>query len=152
MATAQTDKDGKYQIALGSELIMGNYAIYAMAPGYLRRGNASGPRGTRERGHGPGQTGEVGTAAKVEKDFVLNPADRVVRGVVKDRQGRPLPGAVVMAHPTGYQALPLCAVTDAKGRFSLEHVDSLGRSNCSLRFRAEIGSAAARSDLEKRKR
>ena len=32
VATAQTDKDGKYQIALGGVLIMGNYAISAMAP------------------------------------------------------------------------------------------------------------------------
>ena len=59
---------------------------------------------------------------------MLNPADRVVRGVVKDRQGQPIPGAIVMAHPTGYQAFPLCDVTDAKGRFSLEHVSSRARS------------------------
>ncbi len=126
VATAQTDKEGKYQIALGGVLIMGNYAISAMAPGYGTAGTQVVPADLGSEAMAPNRPDGIGPAAKVEKNFVLNPADRVVQGVVKDRQGLLLPGAVVMAHPAGYQAFPLCAVTDAKGRFSLEHVVNVG--------------------------
>ena len=126
VATAQTDEDGKYGASLGSVPIMGNYAIYAMAAGYCPAATQVLPADLGGESMAPGKPGKASTATKVEEDFVLNSADRVVRGVVKDRQGQPLAGAVVTANPMGDRALPLCAVTDANGRFFLDHIGSVG--------------------------
>ena len=116
LATARHDKDGKYQVSLAA-LVMGNYVISAMAPNYGAARTEVTAADLEVPAAPAGKSGTSAATAKAEKQFVLNPANRTVQGVVKDKQGRPLAGAIVMGHPTGYRPVPLCAVTDAKGHF-----------------------------------
>jgi len=107
VATAQTDKDGRYQMELAGTSL--NYAITAKAPGF---GLAETIVPQRNLVSGP---------AKVE-DLVLKAADRGIRGVVRDPQGRPLPGVIVLAKPMGGPPFRPSVVTDDKGQFALEHL------------------------------
>jgi hypothetical protein len=106
VATARTDKDGRYQIELTGTSI--NYAITAVAPGY-------GPTETLMP-----QDKLVQGMAKVE-DLMLRAADRKIRGAVQDPRGRPLPGVIVFAE-SGGQGFLASAVTDEKGQFTMEHL------------------------------
>ena len=105
MARARTDKAGRYQIELGWGL---PYVITAKAPGYS---TAEMVVPQHELVPGP---------AKV--NLILRTADRVIRGVAQDPQGKPLPGVIVWAKSESHTPFPGAAVTDDKGEFALEHL------------------------------
>ena len=74
-----------------------------------------GGRSPAEIQVGQGQLGQL-------KNLVLKKADRTVRGLVEDAEGKPVPGAVVGASvPGGSDPLGF-AVTDSQGRFVLEQL------------------------------
>jgi len=106
VAKARTDKDGRYQLEVAN--IMAQYAVSAHAPGF--------------------SVAEVvlnqsETAEGKERDLVLKAADRKLRGVVKDAEGKPVPGAIVTARATATRVYPGSAVTDSSGHFVLENLD-----------------------------
>jgi hypothetical protein len=107
--TTTTDKAGRYSLGLAGFTIT-SYAIVAKTPGY----NAAEARVD------PSDLLAGGTKAA---KLVLYPANRKVRGVVQDEAGRPVPGAVITAKRMDSLAYPGCVVSDAQGRFVLEHLD-----------------------------
>lgn len=108
----QTDKDGRYQMELAGPSAV-SYAIAVKAAGY-----------------GLAETlldsSELQSGAATAKDLVLRAADRVVRGLVRGEQGKPVPGAVVTARAGSGASYPGAAVTDQEGRFVLEQLDDAG--------------------------
>lgn len=57
------------------------------------------------------------------KDLALQAADRLVRGLVKDPEGKPLAGVIISAKSMGGPGFPNSTVTDAGGRFTLKHLN-----------------------------
>ena len=107
IATALTDKGGRYRIVLPTDM---GYFVSARAPdGGVAEIRLSQSKLVQERDK--------------MKDLNLKAANRAVRGVVNDRQGNPVAGAVVMARISGGMHFPSSAVTDDRGRFSLEHLN-----------------------------
>lgn len=107
VATARTDKDGRYQMELAAMSMA--YAISARAPGC---GVAEMVVPAHQLTQGQGRM----------KDLVFGAADRVVRGAVKDAQGRPVAGVIISAKPSGGAAFSASPVTDDKGQFILERL------------------------------
>jgi len=110
LATGKTDTGGRYRLAVPPGI---SYAIQVRAPGHSRA-----------------ETLVTNTEIALErkkvlaKDIVLRSADRVVRGVVRDAVGDPVPGAVVTATAGEGRAFPVAAITDAKGAFTMERLDA----------------------------
>lgn len=109
VATARTDKEGRYRMELAGT--SSSYAISARAASYSVTETL-----LNQSQLAPGR-GKV-------KNLVLKDADRVVRGVVNDAQGKPVPGAFVLARPLEGRDFPSCVVTDDKGQFALEGLNN----------------------------
>lgn len=107
VATARTNKDGRYQMDLA--VTATDYVIIAKAAG-CSPAEVAIPQ--RQFAEGKGKI----------KDLVLHRADRTIRGVVRDDQGKPVPGVIISAEPERGPKFPAVAVTDDKGRFTLEHL------------------------------
>ncbi len=106
IAEATSDERGRYRLELPGAMC---YALTARSPGRI-----------------PAETlvsdTDLARGEHTLKDLVLRPADRTVRGIVKDAQGRPVPGAVVSVGRPLYQTAASAVVTDARGLFILEHM------------------------------
>jgi protocatechuate 3,4-dioxygenase beta subunit len=142
VATTQTDKEGNYQLELPVPTIM-SYVISARAPGFtageivvapnelLRSRVMSEEVAGRQQKEAETMSvfldslSQLVSAQKTVrmKELVLKTADRKVRGVVKDGRGNPVPGAIITATASPHRRFPESAVTDEKGRFTLEHLD-----------------------------
>jgi len=109
VATARTDEEGRYHMELSGTSM--SYAISAKAPSFSVAETLV-PQHQLAQGRG-----------KV-KDLVLKTADRVVRGVVNDLQGKPVGGVIVSAKPTDGPEFSASAVTDDMGQFALEHLNN----------------------------
>lgn len=103
VATVQTDAEGHYQMDLADTDAMG-YAISARAAGY---GVAEIVLSQVHIAEGQGKN----------HDFILKAANRVVRGTVKDTQGKPVAGVVITAKSIEGPEFAESAVTDEQGQF-----------------------------------
>jgi hypothetical protein len=127
-ATTQTNQDGRYRLALAG-LTIASYAISAQLPGYSDADKCVNPNDLIDADK-PVDLDDPFKKATV--DLVLFPNDRTVRGIVKDLKGRPVPGAVLTAKRTSkLESYPGCVVSDAQGRFVLEHLDNAETINIS---------------------
>jgi hypothetical protein len=107
VATTRTGKDGRYQMALAGTSV--GYTVTVEAPGY-------GPVQTSAPQH------RIVAGPVKLKDMVLRAADRRIRGLAVDPQGKPSAGVIVSAKATGGERFLASAVTDDKGQFALEHL------------------------------
>jgi hypothetical protein len=119
IATAPTDKEGRYQLEVPSNF---SYLIGAEAPGC----------GAAEVKVSQNQLEQAQKQAMV-MDLVLKAADRKVSGVVKDAHGQRIPGAVVGTKTTGGADAAGAVVTDAQGQFTLEHLSDVSDIRVSVR-------------------
>jgi len=110
--TTTTDQTGRYSLGLAAHAIT-SYAITVEAPGYNGAEVVVDP------------TELVSGRTKAAK-IVLYRADRTVHGIVRDKEGRPVPGTVVTAEGIDSLQHPGCAVSDAEGRIVLERLDEAG--------------------------
>ena len=143
VATTRTNKDGRYQLELAGATIT-SYAISARASGYSVGILVVGPNelapafvvpdGVAQEPEKKPEMAALKTLGALSqliskqktvevKELVLKAADRVVRGVVKDERGHLVPGAIIAATPSERPQFPDSAVTDDKGRFTLQHLD-----------------------------
>jgi uncharacterized GH25 family protein len=106
----QTDNNGRYRLALDPITATDCYVVSANAPGYTEASKDVTSK-------------QLLLHREPSEDIVLHPNNRTVRGVVQDLQGRPVPGAVLTAKRMDKHAYPGCVVSDAQGRFVIEHLD-----------------------------
>ncbi|HUW59099.1 MAG TPA: carboxypeptidase-like regulatory domain-containing protein [Planctomycetota bacterium] len=109
VAAARTERDGLYRMELAGMSL--DYVLSAAAPGYTLTEMLI-PQHQLAQGQGK------------MKVIVLQSADRVVRGLVVDPEGKPLAGVIISAKSMGGPQFPDSAVTDAGGRFTLEHLSN----------------------------
>jgi hypothetical protein len=108
VAKVQTGKDGRYQLELAG--MVGQYALSARAPGFsVTEVMLTQP--------------EIARGQEMVKDLVLKAANRKVRGVVTDAEGKPVPGAIITATTSEARDFPGSSITDVSGHFVLENLD-----------------------------
>ena len=93
------------------------YAITATAPGFGAAEYVLGDTQITISTTRPGEQGKV-----TLKDLVLTPANRTVRGSVKDSRGQGVPGVILTTRSGEGLGLSWSAVSDEKGQFVLEKV------------------------------